>query len=343
MIKIEGYKHISVAVEETKQKIDKYRSGELKPLLTSSEKERKLLRGLFPSTQLVIAGRLGVGKSSKLLCDITDYCDPVLNAHYKDKIIILYDSWEMNDTANILRFISRKGEIEVKSILDYDRKLTEERVQSLKVIADSFKGLPIYINTYPTNVKRWEYQKEQIQGANPGHLIVNVFDHVRLVLKETEAKEEELISGLMLAGVRLKNKFDMINIFLSQMNRGIETNVGRNQMGTVLPVMSDLFGSDAIGQCADMVMALHRPGIYGLEKFENMPTGIDKSDSFKPDDLLLECIIKNRDGWTGVIAMKHNLAHNKIWDYDFNQNIQSQLIPYEKAIKNAQNTLQTSW
>ncbi len=134
----------------------------------------------------------------------------------------------------------------------------------------------------------------------------------------------------MIAGIRLKNRFGMINIFLSQMNRAIETGVSRNQLGTSTPVLSDLFGSDSIGQCSDIVMALHRPGMYGLEKFEGISTGIDKSNPSKADDLLLQCVIKNRDGWTGNIAMKHNLAHNKIWDFDFNQT--SNLIPMQEAV-----------
>lgn len=315
-MKIDGYRHISQGVDETKKKIDQYRSGEIKPLLTSSKKERELLRGFFPSSQIVIAARLGVGKSANILSKMADFTDPAINPHYANKLIILYDSWEMNEVNNVLRLISRKANMEVKQMLDFDRQLTEERIQTLKIIADTFRGLPIFINTEPTTVKRWEYQKEQIQGKFPGHTIINIFDHARLVLKETEAKEEELISNLMLAGVRLKNRFDQVNFFLSQMNRAIETSVGRGQMGTATPVMSDLFGSDAIGQCADLVMALHRPGMYGLEKFEGIATGIDKSDPSKQDNLMLECIIKNRDGWTGNIAMKHNLAHNKIEDMD---------------------------
>jgi replicative DNA helicase len=346
MIKIEDYKHISTVVEDTKRKIDQYRSGELKPLITSSKKEQEHLMGYFPSNQITIAARLGVGKTAKIISDMYDFCNPSLNSHYVNKIIILYDSWEMTETSNMLRFISRQGEIEVKNILDYKRKLSEERVNQLKAIADTFKGLPIFINTRPTTVKNWEAKKEQIQGQYPGYTIVNIFDHVRLVLKENESKEEELISGLMLAGIRIKNRFDMINIFLSQMNRSIETGVSRNQLGTSTPVLSDLFGSDSIGQCSDIVMALHRPGMYGLETFEKIPTGIDKNNPSKPDDLLLECIIKNRDGWTGNIAMKHNLAHNRIYDYDFNQNKPTGLTPMNEAVNkqiNESNTLENNW
>lgn len=78
-------------------------------------------------------------------------------------------------------------------------------------------------------------------------------------------------------------------------------------------------------------MALHRPGMYGLEKFEGFLTGIDKANPNKSDDLMLECIIKNRDGWTGNITMKHNLAHNKIEDYDISTNsISTSLVKIPK-------------
>ncbi len=107
----------------------------------------------------------------------------------------------------------------------------------------------------------------------------------------------------------------MINIWLSQMNRNIETNVSRDKMGSYTPVSSDIFGSDGVFQSADIVIALHRPGIYKIDNFEGIPTGYDENDPDKNDDLLIECVLKQREGWTGNIMMKHNLAHNKIVDY----------------------------
>ena len=65
-----------------------------------------------------------------------------------------------------------------------------------------------------------------------------------------------------------------------------------------------------------VVMALHRPGMYGLTEFDGTPTGIVKHNPDKYDDLLIECILKQRDGWTGNLLMRHNLGINKIVDYD---------------------------
>ena len=312
---VEGYKHISTVVEETKTQMKKVRSGEIKPLFTSLQKETEYIGGYYPSDQIIIAGRTGCGKSAKVLHDVFDFVNPSINPYYHDKLIILFDSWEMPPWRLMLRSISRNSELEVKALLDYKQRLEEERFQALLLIADKFKKYPIYLSTRSCTAIQWEENKKQAQGKFPTKTIVNIFDHTRLVLKGSEVQEESLIHGLMLAGMRLKNNFAMINIFLSQMNRNIEVNVSRDKMGTYTPVSSDIFGSDSCFQSSDIVIALHRPGAYGVEKFENIPTGIDLNDPDKQDDLLIECILKQRDGWTGNLLMKHNLAHNKIWDY----------------------------
>lgn len=313
---IEGYQHISSVVETTVDKMNKIRSGELKPILTSLKKESEYIGGLYPSDQVVVAARTGVGKTAKVLHDLLDYVNPAINPYYTNKILVLYDSWEMVAWRNILRFISREGGIPVKSLLDYQQRLEQERFNALTLIAQKFKGLPIYISSMPSSVAAWKERKMQIQGKYPDKYIINIFDHTRLALKSTEAKEEEMLHNLMVAGIYLKNNFNMINIFLSQMNRNIETALSRDKLGTHLPVASDIFGSDSVFQCADVVLALHRPGMYGLEKFEGIPTGISLSDPDVPDNLLLECVLKQRDGWTGNFTLKHNLAINKIEDFE---------------------------
>lgn len=337
---INGYKHISGVVEETKQKMLDIRSGKWKPFLTSSKKETDKIGGYYPSDQLTIAARPGMGKTARLIQLMRDFTDKDLNPYYFEKVMLLYDSLEMPGWRNILRMISGKAEIEVKALLDHQRKLEEERFNTLLAIADQFKHLPIFINSQPTTVAQWKENKKQVQGKYPQKNIINLFDHSRLVLKNEESKEEEKITNLMFTGVELKNNFDMFNIFLTQMNRNIETGVSREKIGSNTPVSSDIFGSDAVYQSSDVVIALHRPGAYGLEKFEGISTGIDKSNPNKIDDLLIECVLKQREGWTGNLYMKHNLAHNKIWDYDFNQDT---LEPYEQSIKIAQNTLQSNW
>jgi replicative DNA helicase len=335
---IDGYRHISTVIKDTQERMDKVRSGVIKPLFTRSKKERDKIGGYYQSDQIVIAARTGTGKTAKVIQDLDDFSNIEINPYYAANSIILYDSYEMADWRSVLRMISSKGEVEAKDLLDYNRRLQEERYMGLRAIGERFKGYPVYISTRSLPVNRWEERKKQIQGQFPNKHIINIYDHTRLALKESEAREEELITNLMLAGMRLKNDFEMINIFVSQMNRNIETNVNRNQLGSNTPVSSDIFGSDGVFQCADIVIALHRPGMYKVEVFEGIPTGYKKDDPDAQDDLLIECILKQREGWTGNLFMKHNLAHNKIEDYDLRN-----IITYPDQPKPTQQTLQSNW
>jgi replicative DNA helicase len=310
-----GYKHISKSAEKAQEMMDKVRSGEIKPLVTSIKKEQEHIGGFLPGEQVVLAGRTGGGKSAKMFHDMMDFANPELNPTYAADLLILLDSYEMLDWRVVLRLASRKGSAQVKELLDYHKRLTEERFQFLRSVMEQFKNVPIFISNRALNVKNWEETKKQVQGKYPKKRILNIFDHTRLGLKEKEQKEEELITGFMLAGMRLKNSFDQWQFFLSQMNRNIETGANREKLGQHLPVSSDIFGSDAVFQCADVVMALHRPGQYGLTEFEGMKTGLDPKHPEKGDDLLIECVLKQREGWTGSIVLKHNLALNRIEDY----------------------------
>lgn len=64
-----------------------------------------------------------------------------------------------------------------------------------------------------------------------------------------------------------------------------------------------------------VVLALHRPGMYGLTSWRDIPTGKSITDASKPDDLLIECVLKQREGWTGELLLKHDLKNNRIIDY----------------------------
>lgn len=337
---IDGYKHISTVVSETQKKLTDIRDGKLKPYLTRSKKETERIGGYFGGNQLVIGGRLGTGKSAKVLQDMADFTNPIYNPYAEDTMI-LFDSYEMPDWSSMLRLGSQDANIEVKTFLDYQKNLSEERWQTLMNVFTKFKHLPIYITTRPRNVETWKEEKKQIQGKNPKKRIINIFDHARLIRKKDEGSEEERLTNLMIAGIDLKNNFDMFNIFLSQMNRNIETNMNRDRVGTSLPMMSDLFGGDSIGQCADIVMILFRPGMYRLTEFEGIPTGYDPNNPHKVDDLLLECILKQRDGWTGVLTMKHDMSKNKIEDYD--TNIFSNVTSTSKQIENKTTTKEEEW
>lgn len=312
--KVEGYNHISVIVDETNKRLNDIREGLIKPILTSSTKETEKIGGYFPTDQLIIAARTGMGKTAYMLHMITDFTNPLINPYYYDKLMILYDSWEMPGWRNMLRLYSRKNKMTVKQLLDYNKAMEDETFQMMVALSNEFKGLPIYMRSLSQNTAEWYESKCRIQEANPDKIIINVVDHSRLVTKTNERSEEELITGFMKTGMKVKLEQNQFNIFLSQMNRAVETSGKRDDMGKATPVSSDIFGSDGVFQCADVVIALHRPGYYGLVEWEGLPTGKVQGDPNSSDNLLIECILKQRDGWTGNLLRYHDLAHNEFYD-----------------------------
>lgn len=311
---IDGYDHISHIVDTTNQRLFDIREGLIKPIVTASNKETIKIGGFFPTDQVTIAARTGAGKTAYILNLMGDFINPVLNPYYANKLIILYDSWEMPGWRNMLRLYSRKNKLTVKELLDYNKAMEEEAFQTMLLISLQFKNQPIYMSSISTSPQQWYDNKRRIQDKFPNHTIINVVDHTRLVTKTTERSEEELITSFMKIGMKAKLEMNQLNFFLSQMNRAIETSGKREDMGKATPVSSDIFGADSVYQCSDVVLALHRPGMYGLTEWEGLPTGKVVGNADASDNLFIECLLKQRDGWTGNIVRYHNLAHNEFGD-----------------------------
>lgn len=311
---IDGYNHISLVIDEANQKLADLRAGRLKPILTSSKKETEKIGGFFEGDQIILAGRTGTGKTAKVIHMIEDFVNPTINPDFVENGIVLYDSLEMADFRNIFRMYSRLHQLSVKDIIDSQKRMLQDMFDRIILLSNKFKNYPVYFNGVSQNVPEWLASKRRVRKQFPNKKIVNIYDHALLGLKDKGASDAELITSLMKAGMRLKLEDNYINFFLSQMNRAIETAGARSDIGKNLPVSSDLFASDSLFQCADIVIASHRPGMYGLKEFDGIPTGkTDDPDS--SDNLLIDVVLKQRDGWTGNILKRHNLAINEIMDY----------------------------
>lgn len=310
------YLHISQIVGIANETIRKVKEGDMVSLRTSSLKEQEKIGGYFPSDQVTIAARSGMGKTARVIQDIQDFCNKELNPEFADNIIVLFDTWEMAAWRNVMRMYSKGLSKPVSSLLSSMDKIDDETFEHVIALSKELAHYPVWFNQISQSWKSWYANKESIIKKNPGKQFVNVIDHTRLVTRTTERTEEELITNFVKSGMALKNSYGTINIFLSQLNRNIETNAkSREMIGKHLPVASDIFGSDAVMQCSDIVLTLHRPGAYGLETFQGMPTGYDKNNPDSEDNLMILGVLKQREGWTGNIAQYHELKNNLICDY----------------------------
>jgi replicative DNA helicase len=335
--KLEGYVLVSEAFNQAFDIIKDIMDGKLIPLKTSVNKENEMLRGLLPADQLVIAARSGVGKTSKAIALIDDFFNEELNPHYAKRLVLLYDSWELSGWRSAVKLLSLRSKLTAGEILNWDEKLTMEQFEHLKTLSERYVGKLFYIRDYSDNVDEWMLRKQKAakQFPFPEYQIVNLIDHARLVTAENNESEERLLSNLMKASVRQRKRGNQINVFLSQMNRNIEnTTKDRTDIGNQLPVSSDIFGSDAIFQCSEFVIALHRPGFYNLTEFklshsQRYKTGLSQIGE-NDDTLLVEVVLKNRNGETGIMLLEHDVKYNEFRDI----NISDYEIVTEQKQKN---------
>ena len=111
-VKLSGFDHVSVVVGKANKIITDYRTGKITPLLTFSDKLNNKIEGLYPGDQVVIAARMGTGKSA--LANIL-----VRSLHDRNpwaKLLFLYWSMEMPSYQQIVRFYSSSVGIPVKDI-----------------------------------------------------------------------------------------------------------------------------------------------------------------------------------------------------------------------------------
>ena len=289
-----GFQRIDTSVRQSIAIVREAKSGKRQVLPTSWKRlNRNLLGGLQKGKMYVIAGRPGVGKSAfsnQLVFDVLD-----TNAH--KNITVLYWTFEMPGYQQVMRSASKDVSKQLAELLSVDMVLSDTDFNYYAMKVRQYEHYPIYFNSVPRTMEYIIEANEKIAEANPDTVIINVYDHSRLIRgsEDSELKKLNTISkGCML----LQSQFGVINILLSQLNRNIEQeHRARNQYQ---PLLTDLFGGDSIGQDAHVVMILNRPNdLYNI------------TDSYCDEDpvgLLAVHVEKNRDGLLGMIPYEADMS-----------------------------------
>ena len=103
----------------------------------------------------------------------------------------------------------------------------------------------------------------------------------------------------------MKNKLPVVFLILTQLNREID-DAERQKPGQQgnYPTEKDVFGSDALLQCADVMIAYNRPAKYNLSYYGPTQYMITPSDKY----LLAVHVLKNRYGEVGIQWYRANYA-----------------------------------
>ena len=294
IFKDNGFKSINKAISASLYQVQDGMQGKRKIYPTKWPRLNKnLLGGLQPGKMYVIAGRPGVGKSAfsnQLIFDTLD------NNRGKN-VIVLYWSFEMPGYQQILRAGAKGVNKEISELLSVEQKLERESYEKFKEEILKYAHYPIYFNSIPRDMEFIKKANIDITNKKPDHILINIFDHSRLILSDKE-QELQKLNDVSKGCMWLQANIDCINILLSQLNRNIEQEY--RAKAQYQPLLTDLFGGDSIGQDAHVVMMLQRP--YDLYGITDPYCGED------PVGLLAVHIEKNRDGLLGLIPFEAEMS-----------------------------------
>lgn len=221
---------------------------------------------------------------------------------------VAFFSLEMSKDQIMLRLICARAEVNLHDLKRGDatekdwerlRKAVKE-VEEANLWIDDSSGLnPLEIRSKCRN----------IQTKHGLDLVI--VDYLQLVEwhKPLDSRERE-IAAISRSLKSLAKDLGVPVVSLSQLNRGLESRKDPR------PVLSDLRESGAIEQDSDVVIFVHRPKVYGKDKFPDGETTDGKAE-------LIAAKMRNDKVGTARVFFKEN--HGKF------DNINSEQIPLDEA------------
>lgn len=295
-----GFSTMQQTVDKSLDIVENARSGNRIVFPCKWDKlNRNLLGGLQPGKLYIIAGRPGVGKSAFSNQFLFDTLDMAKVAN--KKVLALYWTFEMPGYQQLMRVSSNNTSLGLSQLLSVNTALADADFARYSRAVTNYKDYPIYFMDKPRPMPFIKSRVESVSLNDPELTIINIFDHSRLVPGSEDTELKRLINVSQTC-MQMQSTSNCINILISQLNRDIEKPERRIEQ--FQPMLSDLFGSDSLGQDAHVVMMLNRP--YDL---------YDITDSYLDEDPrnLLACHIeKNRDGMLGMIPFDAHLENFRI-------------------------------
>lgn len=246
------------------------RGGELTGIATGFTELDQLTHGLHPGQLVILAARPAMGKSTLAL-------DIARNASLVKGNSTIFFSLEMGRSEIAMRLLSAESAISLQSM----RKgmLAEKDWSKIAATRGKINDAPLYIDDSP-NMTLVEIRAKCRRLAQQTDLKMVVIDYLQLLTsgKKVESRQQE-VSEFSRALKLLAKELGVPVIAISQLNRQTEQSKDKK------PELSHLRESGSLEQDADVVVLLHREGVYErdhprageadliLAKQRNGPTG----------------------------------------------------------------------
>jgi replicative DNA helicase len=274
------------------------RNGEIKSLKTAWVNfNNAFCDGLEWRTITVVGARPGTGKTLFMEQLVND----VIKINPDQKFRILKFQFEMLDETNGIRKLSMNVGSDYNTLMSKEKPVDKGIFQKCVDFYESTEGYDLVDVVYdPCTVEEMcatihaYMEKHKTEDGYTNTLIT--IDHSALFRVGKGQKDKfEMLYTLGEALTATKKKFPVAFLVLSQLNRNVET-IDRTKDGTYGNYIldSDLYGSDALLQHADVVLGINKPfnrriKFYGPEKY-----------IINDPDLLVFHILKSRNGFMGM-------------------------------------------
>lgn len=239
----------------------------------------QLTGGFQKSDLIIVAGRPSQGKTAFVL-------SLSRNASVQHDVPIGFFSLEMSVQQLVLRLICAQAKVDAHAVRT--GRLPEDEWRKLSMTVGKLYKAKIFIDDTPAlSVLELRAKARRLKAEHNVGLIV--VDYLQLMQgpKNVQSREQE-ISMISRSLKALAKELNIPVIALSQLNRAVETR------GDKRPVLADLRESGAIEQDADVVLFVHRPEMYNIEKDEDG----------NPTEGIAEIIVgKQRNGPTGTVKL----------------------------------------
>ena len=302
------------ALKKALYKIKARHNGELKSLKTAWVNfNDAFCDGLEWRTITVVGARPGTGKTLFMEQLVND----VIKMNPDQKFKVLKFQFEMLDETNGIRKLSMNVGSDYNTLMSKGKPIDKSIFQKCVQFYEDTASYDMVDVVYdPCTVEEMcatihAYMLENKTDDGFTNTLVTI-DHSALFKTGGKYKDKfEMLYGLGEALTEMKKKFPVAFLVLSQLNRNVET-PERAKDGTYGNYIldSDLYGSDALLQHADVVLGINRPynrkiKFYGPERYIiNNP------------DLLVFHILKSRNGFMGMTFFKLDRVIMRIVEVD---------------------------
>lgn len=277
-------------LKQTVAKLRQLQSGEIKTMgiPTGNEKLDSITGGWQQSDLIILAGRPGAGKTTRILNFIKHACD----AGKKVILFSLEMNWEqitrkfLSDAAEVYGDKMRTGGLQASDIDDLVTARNKLTLWGLTINDD--------VSITTTKMKNVIRQKRKMDGVD-----MVVVDYAQLVQSVASAKSQTRdveVGTISTAMKHIAREFNVPVFLLSQLSRKCEERPATKGAGK-RPILSDLRESGRLESDADIVIALYRPCYYYV--LEKDPDYKDEPINQQQYERISELeLLKNRHGRT---------------------------------------------